>query len=474
MSAQNCQARLLFKDFTLTCEYYWFEESIFEFGGGIPNRIESFTANGTWGHKALKLDFTKRELSCPSLLSQAKTSATDGWAHKQIDAPIVRDFSMGFPYPAFGQGEGQEYSADYYVDQRYPNETGYIPEAVPLIDRIRTRQPLVPILTQAWLSGPYYFLDDSGFPPNLNQDYYALTPNTAVFESKDAYKAWLQTWLEGTRSPVYFPGAPNDPEPTANPRTVATLFPTKAAWLTFRDSAGGRGNGLCGGNAQCGVQFFLVNDPGAVVNLESSVTGGFFPDRTGTAISRAFPVDFFRFTDNSLINHDMRGIFRELILDVEGKTKVSASGLPEFGPWKVYPDAPSGLADVQQLQNYMGRLEPLGPGAGISLTGSGFPFFNKNQKACSQFSETVAAIDLPQKWTLDPKPAFLLPVENATPDFEQLNITTAGWDGLHETVFEKLANEVSWTTSASAQESGGGYTNQFAMRCKIKITWTDV
>ena len=113
MNAQNCQARLLFKNFALTCEYYWFTEVVQINGEGVPPQIISLTADGTWGHKALKLDFTKRELSCPILLAQAKTKATDGWAHKEIDAPIVRDFSMGYPYPAFGQGEGKEYSAKY-------------------------------------------------------------------------------------------------------------------------------------------------------------------------------------------------------------------------------------------------------------------------------------------------------------------------------------------------------------------------
>jgi len=459
MSAQNCQARLLFSNFTLTLDYYWHEESTQTFEGGQSLHFE-LTGEGTWTSKPPKLDFTKRELSCQKFLIPARVKATDGWAHKQIDVPIVRDFSMGYPYPAFGQGEGQEYSAEYYVGQRYPNETGYTPEAVPLMDKIRERQPLAPILTQAWLTGPYYFLEESGFPPNLDQEHYALTPDTAVFDSKEAYKAWLQTWLAGTRSPVYFPGAPNDPNSTASP----TLFPNKTDWLAFRDGAGGRGNGLCGGNAQCGVDFKLVRDEIAVITLTSLAESSGFPPSTGTAISKEWPVSLFQFGAKNT-----SGAFREIATDDDDKIKVSANGLPQFGPWKDAPDLPVGLA--QYLLGYMGSISSSELDA---ISGSGFPFFNKKQKGCAQFAEAISGIDIAKTWTLEPKRAIELPWEEATPDFFPWNIGTADWDGTHDVFFAQAPGELSWTTSASSETGDSTNGAKFSMSCKLTITWTDL
>lgn len=463
MSAQNCQGRLLFSDFTVTLDYYWHEESTDTYPNDITIHLE-VTGEGTWTSKPPKLDFTKRELSCRKFLYPSRAKATDGWAHKQIDAPIVRDFSMGYPYPAFGQGEGPAYSADYYVNQLYPNETEYTPEAVPLIDKIRARQQFVPILTQAWLTGPYYFLEGSGFPPNLDQEHFALTPNVAVFDSKDAYKAWLQTWIEGTRSPVYFPGAPNDPEPTANPRTVATLFPTKAAWLTFRDSAGGPGNGLCGGNAQCGVEFKLVRDESAVITLTSKAAVTGFPEETGTAIAKAWPLRLFQFGAKDTV-----GAFREVATDDDDKIKVSANGVPQFGPWKDSPDLPEGL--VQRLAGYMGSIRNDRIDV---IQGSGFPFFNKKQKGCAQFADAISALDISKTWTLDFTPSIELPWEEATGHFFPWEIGTAGWDGIPDVVFAQEPGELSWTASASAETGSAQNGVKFSMYCKLTITWRDL
>jgi hypothetical protein len=270
----------------------------------------------------------------------------------------------------------------------------------------------------------------------------------------------LQTWLAGTRSPVYFPGAPNDPDFTAD----KTLFPNKTDWLAFRDGAGGRGNSLCGGNAQCGVEFKLVRDESAVVTLTSLAEVPGLPPAAGTAISKVWPVSLFRFGAK-----DTSGAFREIATDDDEKIKVSANGLPQFGPWKDAPDLPVGLA--QYLAGYMGTLNTPDTGP---ISGSGFPFFNENQKACAQFTEGISGIDISKTWTLEPKRAADLPWEEATPDFFPWNIGTAGWDGTHDVIFSQAPGELSWTTSAFSEIGTAQDGAKFSMRCKLTISWTDL
>jgi hypothetical protein len=473
MSAQNCQARLLFKNFTITIDYayQWNENSFISGYGTFINKAQ---VNGTWGHKPLKLNFTKRELSCPNLLSETKTKAIDGWAHKQIDLPIVRDFGMGYPYPAFGQGTGQEYSANYYVDQRYPNETGYTPEAVPLIDKLRTRQAVLPRINTAYQ--PFYFLEESGFPPNLDQEHFALTPDTAVFDTKETYKAWLQTWLASTRSPVYFPGAPNDPEPTANPRKVPTLFPNKAAWLAFRDSAGGQGNSLCGGNAQCGIDFKLVHDPLMVLNastLRSFIgsDGGY--SNEGTAITQQNPLVELSYMDlfsKPASENAYVGYTRTPQKNNDDKYKIDAYGNILFNEWV---NNPANDSKAQYLKNLVGKWNT------TTDELKGFPFFNKNQKICAQFREYVKNIPLPQKWTLYPVLGGNFSWEQQSPKFATFLFgNDAGWNKIWDTVFTETGNTLIWqmTGNSSQSDSGFNYSYQadFSISCTVTWTWTDL
>lgn len=467
MTAQNCQARLLFENFAITVYYKWESNYAVTYNDGSESN--SFLAEGTWKHNPLKLDFTKRELSCPALLAHAKASATNGWAHKQIDTPIVRDFSMGYPYPAFNEGIGYEYPSEYYVDQ--------IPHGdVPLIDKLLVRQPVGPIQSSA--SVPFYFKNEDGRPPNL-PGIYALMPDETLFETKEDYQKWLDKWLNKTASPVYFPNAPNDPEYAIPPiplenRKIPTLFPTKTEWLNFRNKAGGHGQSLCGGNAQCGVKFSLVNDPEHVINCSSSSTiilEDQPPEHTsGTAVVRSIPVfdlsymDFFSKVEGAGI-----GYTRTAKKDEFDKILVDRFGNMLFDDWVNDPPTND---HAQYLRVLMGVWQP---GGGLV----GFPFFNKNQKICSQFREYVKDIPLPKVWTLlvtlaDREPG--LPYEDATENFSTWAAFSGsrGWDRKYYTTFEETDTSLTWSTEASSSFDDGMEKGDFSMSCTVTWTWTDL
>jgi hypothetical protein len=207
-----------------------------------------------------------------------------------------------------------------------------------------------------------------------------------------------------------------------------------------------------------------VRDEAAVITLTSLAESTGFPPSTGTAISKAWPVSLFQFGAK-----DTTGAFREIATDDDDKIKVSANGLPQFGPWKDVPDLPVGLA--QYLAGYMGSISNSGLDA---ISGSGFPFFNQKQKGCAQFADSISGIDIEKTWTLEPKRARDLPWEEATPDFFPWDIGTAGWDGTHDVVFAQAPGELSWTTTASAERGTAQNGAKFSMSCKLTIKWTDL
>jgi len=272
MSAQNCQARLLFSNFSVKIDYGF----SCEYNASPYVLKESLT--GIW-QQDLFVNFTKRELSCPSLLLYKKGKLYQqkkGWAHKKIDSPIVRNMNAGYPFPAFNSGIGYNYPASYFADQKYPNQEGYTQESVPLFENFRTRQEFIPLFnnqdSSVGRNGPFYYkITDpadplNGHPPNWLKNLddpekkyiFALTPNNTVFDTKEDYTNWLATFLENLNSPVYYPGAPNDPKPDVTPRKIPTLFKNKSDWMNFLNNAGGKGV-ACGGVAQCGVDYRLYN-----------------------------------------------------------------------------------------------------------------------------------------------------------------------------------------------------------------------
>lgn len=456
----------MFKNFTVTVYYKW--ASNYNSFGDNGSIVSSFLAEGTWGHLPPKLNFTKRELSCPNFLGRAKQLSSTGWAHKQIDTPIVRDFSMGYPYPAFGEGIGYNYPSSYYVDQTAGGD-------VPLIDKLLIRQPVKPIQGSAGI--PFYYKNKDGTVPNLPENF-ALNPDETIFENKKDYQEWLDGWLNKTASPVYYPNAPNDPEyaipqKPLSERKIPTLFATKNDWLMFRNKAGGHGRSLCGGHAQCGVQFSLVNDPDQIINCSSSRTDtikGQPPQSiSGTAVVKQIPVvllnyiDFFSKPGGAGI-----GYTRSAKKNESGKILIDKFGNINFEDW--VNNFPTDEYHYQELRQFMGGWNPNNDEL------IGFPFFNKKQKICSQFLEYVKTIPLPQVWTLLPTNADRgdgLPYEDATQDFFP-ETDAWGWDRKHDTTFEETDTSLSWSAEAISSQSYEGFNGNFEMKCTVKWEWEDL
>lgn len=413
MSAQNCQARLLFKSFKVEISVDY--TATYQTANDLPNAINyTIEDNYTGTYKARDpfTAFTKRELSCPKLLAAKKATLGEvGWVHKNLDTAIRRDFSTGYPFPAINAGQGYAPPPAYYANQPYD-----VDEAVPLIDQLRSRQPFIPIVNNSPVTGPYYFKDgDTGIPPNLDSERFVLNPDTTVFESQDDYQKWLAKYLP-TATPVYFPKAPNDPEPDANPRTVNTLFDTKAAWTSFLKDAGGRGIN-CGGQAQCGINLHIANVPNYEDYIQCSTTTKYTgpdapPDTGGTAIMAYPPAFLTHFvydpkTDN--VTTYGRGYDK-----VDDKIQVDAVGNIKFLPWHVHPpaipnpppDPPDPVPPVYQVLWQIVRDNFF------------YQFFNNKQKGCKQLEAAVSKI---LKDDPDPRTFSLLPsfgnFENETGDW---------------------------------------------------------
>lgn len=386
MNAQNCQGRLLFKKFKVEVSLDYKATMITS-----DRRIEDNYA-GTWKAGEIFTDFTKRELSCQKLLAAKKATLLEGWAHKNIDTAIRRDFSAGYPFPRIGHGQGYAPPPEYYADQPYfeGNPPEPIAEAVPLIDQLRSRQPFIPLLNNLPIAGPYYFIDEeTDIPPNLDKEKYVLTPeNETVFQSQDDYQKWLAQYLPAAM-PVYFPKAPNDPEPEADPRTVRTLFETKEKWTDFLKIAGGRGIN-CGGQAQCGINFNLGNFRNSTDYIQCSTsttyTGPDAPDNTsGTAIITVNPSVFSGrkisdvYTPEGGLYFDTYG---RSIKKSDTLKQVDKFGNFLFNDWEKFPPTP--LPDPlpildQFLYEFYDRFFL-------------FEYFNNKQKGCGQLIDAISKI----------------------------------------------------------------------------------
>jgi hypothetical protein len=378
MNAQNCQGRLLFKKFKV--------EVSLDYKATMTTsdrRIEDNYA-GTWKAGEIFTDFTKRELSCPKLLAAKKATLAEGWAHKNIDTAIRRDFSAGYPFPSMGQGQGYAPPPEYYADQPYD-----VAEAVPLIDQLRSRQPFIPLLNNLPITGPYYFKDkETDIPPNLDKEQFVLSPNETIFESQDDYQNWLAQYLPAAM-PVYFPKAPNDPEPEADPRTVPTLFETKKKWTDFLKIAGGRGIN-CGGQAQCGINFNLTNPQNSTDHIQCSTSTTYSvpgaPDNTsGTAIIYGNPSVFSGrkisdvYTPDGGLYYDTYG---RSIKKSDTLKQVDKFGNFLFNDWEKFPPTP--LPDPlpipdQFLYQFYDQFFL-------------FEYFNNKQKGCGQLIDAISKI----------------------------------------------------------------------------------
>jgi len=406
MQAQNCQGRALFKTFKIKVDYNF--ELKFEFNSDFFQEKATESLSGTW-EQELFVDFTKREISCPELLAKRKgilKSHGQGWAHKTLDKAVVRDFSAGYPFPSKNSGVGYEYPAEYYANQKYPNNTTPNPnpdeppippppEPVPLLDKLRSRQPFIPLVNNqtgifsfdnanTFTTPFYYKIDDledplNGYPPNWIKDeqgnfVFALTPDNVIFDSKDAYTAWLATHLIGLKTPVFYPGAPNDPEPDANPRNIKTLFDTKEAWMNFLNGAGGKGIN-CGGQAQCGVKYETVssnelNFGELTYTYTYNSSNG---DSVGTAKYRLQPSDIYL----NALNNPVR--VSKKTTDILSQIKIDKNGNFNFDNWQNFS-----TVDVfsSVYQN------------GIDYFKEYFlnEFFNKNQKGCENLKTALSKI----------------------------------------------------------------------------------
>jgi hypothetical protein len=230
MSAQNCQARALFKTCKITIDYNY---EVIEINPNAPDLNFDITFKGKY-ESDLFCNFTKREISCANLLNHKKQKLQNqniGWAHKGLDSKIVRDFSAGYPFPTAGTGIGYAYPTEYYASQKYPNQQGYKKESIPLIEKIRNRQEFIPLyngrdvynnpnngFNLPHYLGPFYYkIEDPadplfGYPPNfpdvLEENQWVLFNNKTVFESKDKYSKWLNLYLSELKSPIYFFSTP--------------------------------------------------------------------------------------------------------------------------------------------------------------------------------------------------------------------------------------------------------------------------
>jgi len=403
MNAQNCEARLKFKSFKVKIPYE-VKQTLHNYFYDVTETI-----TGTW-EIDLFTDFTKRELACPNLLFLKKRQLEQdgiGWAHKALDAPIMRDFSMGYPFPAWREGEGYEYPAEYYANQKYPNQTTpnpnpnlppvpVPPEPVPLLDNLRKRQSLIPIINSASGDGPFYYkVEDEedplyGYPPNWPKviDFvsdeevfkYILSPDQTVFSSKKDYTKWLATWLDGLKTPVYYPGAPNDPEPDANPRTIKTLFNTKKAWMDFLNGAGGRGT-ICGGNAQCGFVYKIPNRPSGELPPSLTYTGTASGAGTGGTTVTWGETIKRQPTTLAFSRFPFRTSEEEVIQDQYYRPpKIDAIGNLKYKTWQKWNSPyPDNFSAYQTLET-------------VFYSHYFFQYFNANQPGCRQFRETYKNI----------------------------------------------------------------------------------
>jgi len=553
VSSQSCHGRLLFKSFELKIDFSWSAEQKQPYTYTLSGPL--FVTNkdnysGTWGHKAVKIDFNKRELSCYNWMLKAKEDAVNGWAHKSFDAPVMRDFTADYPLPVKGASEGYVYFAgikastfvpdegapnqlplvNYFALQKYPNQTTpnpdpegqptpVPPEPVPLLEKLRKRQPVLPILNSlldgaygyyAESFAPYYYLitepsDDPrfGYPPNWRTLYdeplpdapflFLLTPNQPVFETRNEYQAWLADNLGTTKSPIYFPGAPNDPmlwnygalvdsdESMADfiswraeqDNAPDTLFPTKKKWMDFFNARKQNYNAPCGGISQCGATWNLVNDPEQVIDCSSSVEydanpGGYTPPNdSGTAkIKIPFGLAFADQYPN-LRGH---GPWRETQSQPDGSlTPISATGNLVYGPWK---DSKIPISDDNIIQwiNY-------------DYAFPNVPFFNKSQKGCNAYRKAVQDTGFPIKWSF----ANIFPgfpeYNNIFSDIVGLPPGQAGegfnapggsiWTQDVPITFTEADGELTWEAQGNHNESELNYTFTGSFSIKISIKWTD-
>jgi len=230
--------RLRFKKFTVSCNinYTWSQHAAFDY------YIREESIVGTWKPKTPHVAFSPRALQCggdrlkkesgyvvqpapvvtppddgspppdnqPPVL--VKGDAYAGFAVRQIPAPVYQ-VQPDYPFPKFGAGE--EVLLKYDAGQInfvpfYPIST-----AVPILDKLINSGSM-------WFPGT--------FPPSQKPDEY-------IFESPDAFVAWLNLLLTNTAPPIFFPGAPNDITPNPLPENTeraSTFFDAKEdfdAWL---------------------------------------------------------------------------------------------------------------------------------------------------------------------------------------------------------------------------------------------------
>ncbi|MCX8511868.1 MAG: hypothetical protein ORN83_08910 [Chthoniobacteraceae bacterium] len=469
----------MFSEFELTIDYKYSAEynavwGIAPGGEGDPPVELWATFNddydGTWGHKVPKLDFTKRELSCSNVLFYAYQAATDGWAHKTFDFPVMRDFSADYPFATNGATEGYAYYAsqkigdfepkvgkpnqlplvNYYALQKYANQTTenpdpegepipVPPEPVPQLNKLRKRQPIIPLLNNVadngdsfflyndyYPIGPFYYLITEsgnplkGYPPNWptidelppNKDsefYFTLNPNKAIFESRDEYQEWLALQLGNTSSPIYFPGAPNDPMlfdydslvesdqekqqfvawRAAQTKAPKTLFSTEKKWMDFLNSrlSLDKRKVPCGGYQQCGIEMALVNDPEKVINCSSKAyfqeaEGGPTPPEKpweGTAKIKQIPVTLpgAYAATRFLKSND--------VYPFQSPYDISNTGNLVFnGNW---------TNDVKPVDKNKPQIN-----AGFSF--ARMPYVNATQKGCQQFLKAVTDLGFAIEWTV--------------------------------------------------------------------------
>jgi len=453
----------MFSKFELQLEYHW--NAVLDYvwsndGSGSPQWASvTDLYNGTWGHKVPKLDFTKRQLNCANFMADAKAKAVDGWVHKSFDEPVIRDFGSKYPFPPPGS-EGWGYFAqnlaENYVatEQSGPNELPLInyyalqpdtyyrtdtkTEPVPLFNKLRVRQKLFPLINSFIIDYSYnnvndgfftpifYYLVETksdpyfGYPPNWPTDteepapdgvfLYLLTPNKAVFENQNEYQRWLATNLSGFKTPIYFPGAPNDPmlwnydkivktdsDKTeflswrANQKNAPeTFFATEKKWTDFLAARLQNNQTPCGGRQQCGVAMSLVNADDMVINCTSTATFTASPDGPpappkpweGTS-----KIKVLSFSPGLPLLMGL-GPYRDFVKLPPGLPyrKVKATGNDIFEPWQASPT--------------INKLPLIGGYQWIYYSLLNLPFFNENQKECQRYVNQLEKIGFPINWYL--------------------------------------------------------------------------
>jgi hypothetical protein len=541
MRSQSCHGRLLFKSFNIKIEYEWSAEDRHAWANG-PSGLLFVTLkdnySGTWGHKVVKTDFNKRELSCSNWMQKAKQDAVDGWAHKSFDVPVMRDFTADYPLPVKGASEGYVYFAgikastfapdkgapnqlplvNYFALQKYPNQTTpnpdpegepipVPPEPVPLLEKLRKRQPVLPILNSllegtygyyAESFAPYYYLvtepsDDPrfGYPPNWRTLYdeplpdapflFLLTPNQPVFETRNEYQAWLADNLGTTKSQIFFPGAPNDPMlwtygtlvdsdkskadfiswRSDQDNAPDTLFATKQEWMDFFNARQQINNVPCGGISQCGASWNLVNDPEQVIECKSSAEYETVPDGPQPP-----PGPY------------------------EGTAKIKVPigiSITGFGPWRQYQAQPDGsLISISKRGNLIyGPWQPsdvtLPPTSNaiqwVEYSLSNLPFFNKNQNGCNAYRKSVQETGFPIKW-------YFRDLEVPIDLFEDIvgwppalaGVGNQGSDWLQNVpaTFTETDGSLTWEAQANHSDIGTNYTFTGSVKIKVTIEWTDL